>query len=73
MDENAAFPQSSIDFYNGYSDARAAESLIKTYSFILAKYKSEFENALNYDEKNDKKFQKEMRKLAREKLKNQTA
>jgi len=72
MDENAPFPHSGSDSFNGYSDAAVAASTMKAYNFILAKYRNEFEAALNYDEKNDKKFQKEMRKLAREKLKNQT-
>lgn len=74
MDENAALPSSSADLFNGYSDAAVASSTMKTYSFILAKYRDEFQAAFNYDEKKDRKYQNEMRKVAkeRENLKNQT-
>ena len=46
---------------------------MKTYNFILAKYRDEFQAALNYDEKKDRKYQNQMRRLARERerLKNQ--
>jgi hypothetical protein len=72
MDENAPIPHSSADSYLGYSDSSAAASAMKTYNFIFNKYRDEFNAALNYNEKNDRKFQREMRKLAkeRERLKN---
>lgn len=66
MDENAPIPSVAIDSYVGLSDADAAASTMKTYNFIFNKYRDEFNAALNYNEKNDRKFQKEMRKLARE-------
>lgn len=66
MDENAALPRGSVDLFNGYSDAAVAASAINTYSFILHKYRDEFQAALNYDEKKDRKYQNEMRKIAKE-------
>ena len=74
MDENAPLPSNSADSFNGYSDAAVAASTMKTYNFILAKYRDEFQAALNYDEKKDRKYQNQMRRLAREResLKNQT-
>jgi hypothetical protein len=66
MDENAPIPHSSADSYLGYSDSSAAASTMKTYNFIFKKYHEEFQAALKYDEKKDRKFQNEMRKLARE-------
>jgi len=73
MDENAPLPQGSVDSYAGLSDSHAAASTMKTYNFIFAKYRDEFEAAMKYDERKDRKFQNEMRKLARERarLKNQ--
>lgn len=73
MDENAPLPSNSVDCFNGYSDAAVAASTMKTYNFILAKYRDEFQAALNYDEKKDRKYQNQMRKLERERerLKNQ--
>jgi hypothetical protein len=66
MDENAPLPSNSVDAFNGYSDAAVAASTMKTYNFILAKYRDEFQAALNYDEKKDRKYQNQMRRLARE-------
>ena len=66
MDENAHLPSNSADSFNGCSDAAVAASTMKTYNFILAKYRNEFQAALNYDESKDRKHQKEMRKVARE-------
>jgi hypothetical protein len=48
-----------------------ASSTMNTLRFIYAKYKLEFDKALKYDEKKDRKFQNEMRKLQRDKLKQQ--
>jgi hypothetical protein len=70
MDENVPLPSNSVDSFNGYSDAAVAASTMKTYNFILAKYRDEFQAALNYDEKKDRKYQNQMRRLARERLKN---
>lgn len=50
-----------------------ASSTMNTLRFIYAKYKTEFDKALKYDEKKDRKYQNEMRKLQREKLKRQIA
>ena len=74
MDENSPFPSNSVDFFNGFSDAAVASSTMRTYNFILAKYRDEFKAALSYDEKKDRKYQNQMRRLAREResLKNQT-
>jgi hypothetical protein len=66
MDENAPIPHSSADSYLGYSDSSAAASAMKTYNFIFNKYRDEFAAAMNYDAKKDRKYQNEMRKLARE-------
>ena len=48
-----------------------ATSAMNTLRFIYDKYKLEFDKALKYDEKKDRKFQNEMRKLQRDKLKQQ--
>jgi hypothetical protein len=48
-----------------------ATSAMNTLIFIYDKYKLEFDKALKYDEKKDRKFQNEMRKLQRDKLKQQ--
>jgi len=48
-----------------------ATSAMNTLRFIYSKYKLEFDKALKYDEKKDRKYQNEMRKLQREKLKQQ--
>lgn len=66
MDENSPFPSNSVDFFNGFSDAAVAASTMRTYNFILAKYRDEFKAALSYDEKKDRKYQNQMRRLARE-------
>jgi hypothetical protein len=50
-----------------------ASSTMNTLRFIYSKYKAEFDKALKYDEKKDRKYQNEMRKLQREKLKQQIA
>ena len=73
MDENAPMPDSGTDSAVGNSVSAAAASTMRTYNFIFNKYRAEFEAAMNYDEKKDRKYQNQMRKLAREKerLKNQ--
>jgi hypothetical protein len=48
-----------------------ASSTMNTLRFIYSKYKVEFDKALKYDEKKDRKYQNEMRKLQRDKLKQQ--
>ena len=48
-----------------------ASSTMNTLRFIYSKYKNEFDKALKYDEKKDRKYQNEMRKLQRDKLKQQ--
>jgi hypothetical protein len=67
MDENAPIAQSSVDSYDGNCPSAVASSTMRTYNFILNKYRSEFERALVYDEKSDKKYQREMRKLQKQK------
>ena len=67
MDENAPMPDSGIDSAVGNSVSAAAASTMRTYNFIFNKYRAEFEAAMNYDEKKDRKYQNQMRKLAREK------
>ena len=67
MDENAPMPDSGSDSVVGNSVSAAASSTMRTYNFIFNKYRAEFEAAMNYDPKSDRKFQNEMRKLAREK------
>jgi hypothetical protein len=67
MDERTPIAQSSVDSYDGNAPSATASSTMKTYNFILNKYRSEFERALVYDEKKDKKYQREMRKLQKEK------
>lgn len=41
-------------------------SAINTFNFLYEKYRDEFERARNYDEKKDKAYQKELRRLKRE-------
>jgi hypothetical protein len=67
MDERTPIAQSSVDSYDGSSPSAAASSTMKTYNFIFNKYRSEFQRALTYDEKSDKKYQREMRKLQKQK------
>lgn len=67
MDERTPIAQGSVDCYDGNAPSATASSTMKTYNFILNKYRSEFERALAYDEKKDKKYQREMRKLQKEK------
>jgi hypothetical protein len=67
MDERTPIAQSSVDSYDGNAPSATASSTMKTYNFILNKYRAEFERALTYDESKDRKHQKDMRKLAREK------
>jgi len=66
MDENAPIAQGSSDSYSDGSPSAAATSAIKTYNYIFQKYRREFEESLTYDESKDRKHQKEMRKVARE-------
>lgn len=66
MDENAPLPQSGSDASGFGSESDMAASTMKTYNFIFNKYRKEFEAAMNYDAKKDRKYQNEMRKLARE-------
>lgn len=66
MDENAPLPQSGSDSAGFDSVSAKAASTMRTYNFIFNKYRKEFEAAMNHDEKKDRKYQNEMRKLARE-------
>ena len=66
MEENAPIAQGSSDSYSDGSPSAAATSAIKTYNYIFQKYRREFEESLTYDESKDRKHQKEMRKVARE-------
>ena len=66
MDENAPIAQGYSDSYSDGSPSAAATSAIKTYNYIFQKYRREFEESLTYDESKDRKHQKEMRKVARE-------
>ena len=66
MDENAPIAQGSSDSYSDGSPSAAATSAIKTNNYIFQKYRREFEESLTYDESKDRKHQKEMRKVARE-------
>lgn len=66
MDENAPLPQSGVDASGFGSESHLAASTMKTYNFIFNKYRKEFEAAMSYDAKKDRKYQNEMRKLARE-------
>lgn len=47
-----------------------AASTVSAFNFLYEKYRDEFENARNYDEKKDKAYQKELRRLKREAAKN---
>lgn len=67
MDENAPLAQSSIDSYGGFSPSAAAMSTIQTYNYILYKYRKEFEDAMNHDPSTDRQYQRELRKVAKEK------
>ena len=66
MDENAPIAQAASDSYSDGSPSAAATSVIKTYNYIFQKYRREFEESLTYDETKDRKHQREMRKLAKE-------
>lgn len=48
-------------------------SAINTFNFLYEKYRDEFERARNYDEKKDKAYQRELRKLKREAAKRKEA
>jgi Skp family chaperone for outer membrane proteins len=67
MDENTPIAQAVSDSCGGSSHSAAATSVIQTYNYIFQKYRKEFEESLTYDESKDRKHQKDMRKLAREK------
>jgi hypothetical protein len=66
MDENAPLPSSGSDASGFDSNSSMAASTMRTYNFIFNKYRDEFAAAMNYDAKKDRKYQNEMRKLARE-------
>lgn len=66
MDENAPLPHNGSDASGFDSNSSMAASTMRTYGFIFNKYRSEFEAAMNYDASKDRKYQNEMRKLARE-------
>jgi len=67
MDENASYLQSGVASTFGSSESAKASSVMRTLSLISSRHAKEIAAALVYDEKNDKKYQKEMRELAKEK------
>jgi hypothetical protein len=66
MDDNSS-PESGIDGTVGISESAKASSLMRTLSFLSSKYAKEIAASVNYDEKNDRKYQREMKELAKEK------